>query len=179
MNNQPARQIAVFGGSRVQPDSPEYAEAYAVGKLIARAGWTVINGGYSGTMEASARGAKENGGRTLGVTSAEFVRLAPNNYLDEELKSADLFERIRAMFQRADAFIVLKGSMGTLAELTIVWNLARIDKNFLKPIILLGSDWARVLETWRAHLAVTEEETNLLRVVTTPEQVIELLKKEL
>ena len=74
--------IAVFGGSRPQPGSAEYAEAYVVGKLLARAGFVVMNGGYAGTMEASARGAKENGGRAIGVLSNEFARLAPNAYLD-------------------------------------------------------------------------------------------------
>ncbi len=179
MSQNNSRLVAVFGGSRVPPSSAEYKEAFEIGARLARAGYIVMNGGYAGTMEASARGAKENGGRTIGVTSAEFSWLAPNAYLDEEHQSEDLFTRIRTMFQRADAFIVLKGSMGTLAELTLVWNLARIDRNHRKPIILLGEHWRHVLASWREHLAVTEEEAALLRVVTTPAEAVELLKKEL
>ena len=99
--------IAVFGGSRPQPGSAEYAEAYVVGKLLARAGFVVMNGGYAGTMEASARGAKENGGRAIGVLSNEFARLAPNAYLDETLPSEDLFARIHKMQTSAHGFIVL------------------------------------------------------------------------
>jgi len=66
--------IAVFGGSRTPPESAEYAQAYTVGKLLAQRGWVVMNGGYQGTMEASARGARENGGRTIGMLSREFAR---------------------------------------------------------------------------------------------------------
>jgi predicted Rossmann-fold nucleotide-binding protein len=79
------------------------------------------------------------------------------------------------MQQRADGFIVLKGSMGTLAELALVWNLARIDLNHRKPIILLGEGWASVVHSWRKYLAVTEEEAKLLHIVVKPEEAVELL----
>jgi uncharacterized protein (TIGR00730 family) len=171
--------IAVFGGSRTPPESAEYAQAYTVGKLLAQRGWVVMNGGYQGTMEASARGARENGGRTIGMLSREFGALTPNPYLDETFVAPDLFARIREMHTRADAFVVLNGSLGTLAELTLVWNLAKIDARQRKPIILLGEAWARVIHAWREHLAVTAEEARLLEVVDTPERAIELLTRQL
>jgi uncharacterized protein (TIGR00730 family) len=171
------KTIAVFGGSRVDPASPEYAQAYEMGKLLAVAGYVVVNGGYAGTMEASARGAKENGGRAIGVISGEFGWLKPNAYLDETIQQRDLFDRIRDMQARSDAFIVLKGSMGTLAELALVWNLAKIDAKHRKPIILVGDPWDRVLKSWRAELAVTDDEMNLLQVVKTPNDVMQFLKR--
>jgi uncharacterized protein (TIGR00730 family) len=175
MNQRNSRIVAVFGGSRTPPDSADYAEAYIVGKLLAQRGFVVMNGGYRGTMEASARGAKENGGRTLGMLSSEFGWLAPNPYLDEALTAPDLFARIREMQTRADAFIVLKGSMGTLAELALVWNLAKIDAKHRKPIILLGDAWACVLRVMREQLAVTEEEARLLQMVDKPEEAVGVL----
>ncbi len=175
MGKNSAHAIAVFGGSRIQPDSPEYDEAYTLGKLLAGAGFTLVNGGYQGTMEASARGAKENGGRVIGVLSNEFDGLSPNAYLDETIRHEDLFARIREMHTRADGFIVLKGSMGTLAELALVWNLAKVDLKKRKPIILLGNSWNDVLRSWREHLAVTEDEVQLLRVAATPNVALEYL----
>ena len=179
MEQNNSKTVAVFGGSRAQPGSAEYAEAYAVGKLLARAGFIVMNGGYAGTMEASARGAKENGGRAVGVLSDEFARLAPNAYLDETRRSEDLFARIRQMQRGAHGFIVLKGSMGTLAELALVWNLAKIDQKHRKPIILLGDAWAAVLRSFRDHLPVTDEEAGLLRVAALPEEAVGLLEAQL
>lgn len=175
MGKNSAHAITVFGGSRIQPDSPEYDEAYTLGKLLAGAGFTLVNGGYQGTMEASARGAKENGGRVIGVLSNEFDGLSPNAYLDETIRHEDLFARIREMHTRADGFIVLKGSMGTLAELALVWNLAKVDLKKRKPIILLGNSWNDVLRSWREHLAVTEDEVQLLRVAATPNVALEYL----
>lgn len=173
------RIIAVFGGSRAQPGSAEYEQAYAIGKLLGGAGYVVLNGGYAGTMEASARGAKENGGRVIGVLSGEFSWLAPNGYLDETVLRRDLFDRIRVMQSRSDAFIVLKGSMGTLAELALVWNISKIDAKQRKPIVLLGDPWTRVLNSWREYLAVTDEEANLLFVAKNPNDALDYIHRTL
>ncbi len=174
-----AKTIAVFGGSRPLPDSAEYLQAYTTGQLLAGEGFVVMNGGYAGTMEASARGARDKGGRTIGVISGEFDHLAPNAFLDETVKSADLFARIREMQYCSDAFIVLKGSMGTLAELALVWNLARIDAKQRKPIILVGECWRQVFAAWREHLAVTDAEVSLLQFAADPQEAVERLKQAL
>jgi uncharacterized protein (TIGR00730 family) len=172
-----ARTIAVFGGSRAQPGSTEYVEAYAVGRLLAHAGFVVMNGGYGGTMEACARGARENGGRAIGVLSDEFSWIKPNAYLDETVTSEDVFARIRTMQRMADGFIVLKGSMGTLAELALVWNLSKIDAKYRKPIVMLGNAWAIVIRAWREQLPVTDEEAALLHIVARPEEAVDFMLK--
>ena len=57
--------ITVFGSSRTKKGGGPYKEAYQLGKLLAEAGFVVCNGGYGGLMDASARGAKEAGGKTV------------------------------------------------------------------------------------------------------------------
>ncbi len=59
--------VAVFGANRVSRGEPLYDLAEETGRQIAGAGWVVLNGGYGGTMEAAARGARENGGHVIGV----------------------------------------------------------------------------------------------------------------
>lgn len=58
----PRACVALFGASWAKPGDDLYKLAHGAGSEIAKAGLTVINGGYQGTMEASARGAKEAGG---------------------------------------------------------------------------------------------------------------------
>ncbi|MDQ3804788.1 MAG: LOG family protein, partial [Acidobacteriota bacterium] len=58
--------VTIFGGSKCNEDSPEYADALEVGRLLAEAGFTICTGGYLGVMEAASRGARERGGRVLG-----------------------------------------------------------------------------------------------------------------
>lgn len=179
MNNSNEHTIGVFGGSQIEPDSPEYHEAYRVGELIALNGFVLINGGYSGTMEASARGAREAGGRVLGVSSRLFDPLAMNPFIQEEIPTDDLYSTIRELVVRSDGYIVLKGSHGTLAELAMVWNLAGVDRQFEKPIVLLGDFWRPVLQAFEKYLAVTPAISALLHIVGTPEEAIAYLMRAL
>ncbi|MGB8644572.1 MAG: LOG family protein [Anaerolineae bacterium] len=173
------RKIAVFGGSRVARESEQYAEAYEVGRRLAQAGMAVVNGGYSGSMEASAKGAREAGGRVIGVTSAFFARNEMNPFIDEEIPTDDLYNRIRHLVVRSDGYIVLRGSIGTLAELLIVWNIATIDPHFNRPIILLGEPWKNVIRALQENLAIAPEHFQHLTFAATPEECIEHLKHEL
>ncbi len=173
------RTIAVFGGSRVERDSALYAEAERVGALLARAGFTLVNGGYTGTMEASAKGAREAGGRVVGVTSTLFTGSVLNEFVDEEIPTDDLYNRIRELIVRGDGYVVLRGSIGTLAELGIVWNLAALESEFEKPIVLLGDSWKQVVRAYEENLAVGEGQTRFLAFASTPEECVEILKRRL
>ena len=83
--------VAVFGGGAPQPGSPAYIEAQRLGRLLAQAGYNVLNGGYSGTMEAVSRGAIEAGGHVIAVTSRVFS-VPVNGWFHEEVCTTDLFE---------------------------------------------------------------------------------------
>ena len=56
------KRITVFGGSQPKPGDEDYQQALRLGALLGSAGFTVLTGGYVGTMEAVSRGAAENGG---------------------------------------------------------------------------------------------------------------------
>ncbi len=178
-NNHSGKKVAVFGGSRVARGSAQYAEAYEVGSRLAQAGFVIVNGGYSGTMEASAKGAREAGGRVIGVTSTFFPKNEINAFVDEEIPTDDLYNRIRELVIRSDAYIVLRGSIGTLAELQIVWNIASIDSEFNRPIVLLGDPWRNVVRAYLENLNVTPELVQHLQFASTPVECVDLLSQRL
>ena len=164
--------ISVFGSSRIAVDGPEYREAYEVGRLLAERGYVVCNGGYSGTMEAVSRGAKEAGGRTIGVTVDVFGTRSPNSYIDEEIGTASLLLRLDKLTEPADGYIILGGGIGTLLEMALVWNL-RLMGVFDKPIVLLGPDWRAAVETLREHLMIRDVDLAALTFAETPEEAVE------
>jgi uncharacterized protein (TIGR00730 family) len=170
--------ITVFGGSRVEPDSDEYAAARELGRALAERGLTVVTGGYNGVMEAVSRGAKEIGGQVIGVTveviARNFDRL-PNAYLDQEVKTIALLERIDKMIELGAAFIVLPGGAGTLAELGIVWNLALLGALHGKPLVVVGNGWRRVLQTMIDELHTIEADLRFLRFVPDVSAAVEVL----
>jgi len=116
--------VAVFGSSQTEPGSLEWDEAHRAGAHIAGAGFTVITGGYGGTMEAVSSGAAEAGGHVVGVTAPVLFpgRSTPNPYVHEVVEASSLANRIDIMMQRSIATLALPGSIGTAAELLISWN---------------------------------------------------------
>ena len=141
------KTIVVFGSSAPQPDSPKYLQAHELGKALGQASYTLANGGYGGTMAAAAQGAKQAGSTTIGVTCTAFGRSKPNPWIDKEIKTDNLNERLDTLVNLADAYVLLPGSTGTLLELALVWEL--INKRFLpqRPIICLSGYWKPVIDT--------------------------------
>lgn len=103
-------------------DTETYRQAQRLGKLLAEAGLAVCNGGYGGLMEASARGARAGRGHTVGVTCVLWPAQA-NRWIVEEIRTTSFMERLRMLIERGDAYIVLPGGTGTLAELALAWEM--------------------------------------------------------
>lgn len=143
------KTIVVFGGSN--PDSHDYDQALKLGRLLGSRGWTVVTGGYIGTMEAVSRGAAEQGGHVVGVTCDEIERfrpVGPNPWVQEERRYSTLFERLQEMVTAGDAAIALPGGAGTLTEICLLWNHLLIGALTPRPLILVGSGWQTVMTTF-------------------------------
>ena len=143
----------MFGSSRPGPGEPEYILAYDLGRELAHAGLTVCNGGYAGIMEASARGAKLAGGKTIGVISTGFPGKQANQWIDIVHSERTLIERMMKLIDLGDAYVILKGGTGTLLELAAVWELMNKGLMPERPILTLGHFWEGVVETLKDELA--------------------------
>jgi uncharacterized protein (TIGR00725 family) len=168
------RVATIFGSYSPRPGEALYELAYRIGYDLAKAGYVVCNGGYDGTMEASCRGAKDAGGRTIGVTCAIFSDyrgkpLKANPYVDQEIVHSDVFSRIQEMMRLGDAFVVLEGGTGTLAELAIVWEFVCKGLVDRRPIVVVGDFWTplvdRVAQVRPKHAA-------MVTVARSPQDVI-------
>jgi uncharacterized protein (TIGR00730 family) len=139
--------VTIFGTGRARPGDSAYEMAEQTGTLLAQAGITIANGGYGGTMSAAAKGANEAGGKIIGVTCSAFKNSKANQYINQEIITDSLDERLDTLIKLGQAYIVLPGGTGTLLELAKVWELK--NKGFLKtdkPIILLGDFWKPLVE---------------------------------
>lgn len=174
--------ITIFGSSRVNPDSDEYAAAIELGRALAARGLTVVTGGYNGVMEAVSLGAKQCGGHVIGVTvdviARNFERL-PNAYVDQEVKTAALLERIDKLVELGAAYVVLPGGAGTLVELGVVWNLALLGALHGKPLVVVGNGWRRVLQTMVDELHTIEADLRFVRFVPDVATAVEVLSTSL
>jgi uncharacterized protein (TIGR00730 family) len=167
--------VAVFGSSTIREAGPEYHEAEELGRRLAAAGADVITGGYGGAMAACSRGAHEAGAHVVGVTVDLFEGRAPmNRWVKERVHTNDLFERLRHIIGRADAFIAVSGSVGTLAEILLTWNLLMGKGHPPAPLVLLGAPWKGWLEAQRAPGLVLPELFAYVQLADTPAQAVRL-----
>jgi uncharacterized protein (TIGR00730 family) len=174
------KTVTIFGSSRPKSGEPDYEVARQLGKLLAEAGFTVCNGGYGGTMEASARGAKEGGGKTIGVTVNVF-QSHTNQWIDEEIRMPRLTDRLMKLVELGEAYVVLKGGTGTLLELAYVWEFMNKGLMREKPVAVLGTFWTPVIKTLGQELLQEGlgDHTRLIREVPNPEACLIFLKQRL
>ncbi len=169
-----SRIITVFGSARPVPGSEAYETARRLGELLARAGFSVATGGYGGTMEAVSRGAREAGGKTLGVTAAVFESAA-NQWVEEEIRVETWQERLLKLVELGAGYVVLPGGTGTLVELAVVWEW--INKGFMtqKPVVVLGDFWMPVVQA----IPASELHLNPILRAATPEEALALLRQRI
>jgi uncharacterized protein (TIGR00725 family) len=135
--------------------------AYRLGQLIAQEGWILLNGGRNcGVMDASARGAKEAGGLTVGILpDADMSRASA--YLDIPIVTGLGSGRNNINVLSSDVVIACRGGAGTLSEIALALK-AR------KPLILVDFEIEKIFDR-------TEQE--YLLQVKTPEEAINAAKK--
>ncbi|MGD2207403.1 MAG: LOG family protein [Anaerolineae bacterium] len=171
--------VAVFGSGGASPDHPVVAEAERLGRLLAEAGFTLLCGGYGGIMEAASRGAHRAGGEAIGVTLDLFApRLEPNPWLTKERRVKDFFPRLQHL-TAADGFVVLRGGIGTLTEMTLAWTLLQTGQISPRPFIFVGDGWRRLFDVFRAETFMTERDFALATVVDSVDEALDILKDAL
>jgi uncharacterized protein (TIGR00730 family) len=171
------RIVTIFGGSKCRESALEYAQALRVGQLLADAGFTICTGGYAGVMEAASRGAQERGGRVLGITMNQF-KAEPNRYLTEKVPSEHFYERLQRLITRSVGFIALRGGMGTVTELSLVWNKLQTGVLDPRPLVLLGDCWPPLVREWQRYLAVSEDDVEILDFAYTPEEAVAIINRK-
>jgi uncharacterized protein (TIGR00730 family) len=177
MSDTAERIVTIFGGSKCQELDPEYDEARRVGKLLAEAGYTICTGGYLGVMEAASRGARECGGRVLGIVMNQF-KAEPNRYLTDKVATPHFYERLQRLITRSVGFVAIRGGMGTVTELSLVWNKIQTHVIAPRPLVLLGGCWVPIVKAWQEHLAVSDEDVAALDFASTPEDAVRIIQEK-
>jgi len=114
--------IAVVGGRKTE--KALLSEAEAIGKLIARNGATLVCGGLGGVMQAASRGAKSEGGLTVGILPQNDSKGA-NQYIDVPIATGLGIGRNVIIARTADAVIAVGGAYGTLSEIAYALQMGK------------------------------------------------------
>ena len=174
--NKEGRRITVFGGSRCTAEAGEYQEAMKLGRLLVEAGYEVCSGGYAGIMEAVSIGAHQAGGNVIGITMLQF-QSEPNPYIKTVIPSSHFYGRLERLILDSDGYIAMRGGMGTVTEVSLVWNKLVTRVMPAKPLVLVGDCWRRVIEEISKHLVVSDQDRSYLTLVDTAEEAVTAIHK--
>jgi uncharacterized protein (TIGR00730 family) len=139
--------ITIFGSARLHEGDPDYERTREISGRIAKLGFTIMTGGGPGIMEAANRGAREVGGRTVGVNIELPFEQQPNPYLDRSIDIRYFFVRKVLMLKYSYGFVIMPGGYGTLDEFFETMTLIQTKKIDKFPVVVMNQAYhTRLME---------------------------------
>lgn len=175
--------VSIFGSSRTKPGHPHYILASEIAFKLTRNGYGIITGGGPGIMEAANKGAKEGGGRSVGLNINIPQEQKPNPFIDsDKLINFDYFFVRKVMFVKyAQGFVVLPGGLGTMDEMFEALTLIQTNKVAHFPIVLVEREYWKGLFEWISKIIINKEnnadakDLNLVQMADTPDEVVKII----
>jgi uncharacterized protein (TIGR00730 family) len=174
--------VSVFGSARFGMENPYYAQAEYLGRRLVETGFGVVTGGGPGLMEAVNKGAYRAGGISVGLNIRLPHEQEANPYQTHALTYRYFFTRKLMFVRYASAFVVLPGGFGSLDELAEVLVLVQTGKVHRFPIFAMPKAFWSGLMGWiegtlLAEQAISPEDLSLIRLIDTPDEIIEALTR--
>jgi uncharacterized protein (TIGR00730 family) len=179
-------RVTIFGSARARPGSFVYEEVKRVATALADMGCDIITGGGPGLMQAANEGAvaakAPERHRSVGIRVDLPFEQEVNPFVEQAFEHKTFFSRLHHFVLTSDAFVVSPGGIGTVLELTLIWQLLQVKHVYDTPLILVGNMWAEFVEWAKRNLLKPElslaspEDMNIPRCVKTADEAIALLR---
>lgn len=175
------KRIVVFAGNECRREREDYYFhlAYETGKLLAENGFVVVTGGGPGLMNEVAKGAYENGGKTIGVCLTIQGR-KQSSFLSQKYTFHALRPRQDKLISLGDHFLALPGGIGTMYEIFAVLSLKRKMEISLGQKLILVDDIYQEFQDMMISLMtegfVDENIDSLYSIVKAPREAVSLLR---
>jgi len=178
--------VAFFGDGTIKKKDSVFVDAYDTAQLLAENKCTILNGGGPGIMLASTLGAVSVHGRVelIVIDKEDQPSKHYEGQSEENIATAnriftlETYEgRLNKLIKLAHAYVVFYGGTGTLAEMAFVWSEAKFAYPRQKPIIFYGKKWKKIINTLTQELKLEKIEQRSCYFASTPDQVLEILKK--
>ena len=144
--------------------------------------FVVTTGGGPGIMEAANRGAKEAGGKTIGLNINLPFEQCPNSYITPSLNFEFHYFFMRKFWfaYLAKALVIFPGGFGTCDELFEILTLAQTEKLAKKILVVIyGSQYWKKLINFQTMIdagTISRQDLKLFKIVDSPEEGFEFLR---
>lgn len=177
------KEITFFGSARLPEDSYWYKQSQNLGRLLGKAGFSVITGGGPGIMEAGNRGAFEAGAESIGLDIELPTEQRRNPYVKRGIGFHYFFVRKVMLSASAQAYVFFPGGFGTMDEFFEMVTLIQTKKMEPVPVICMGKDFWDPLDSWMRKVvlekfeAISPEDTSIYSIVNSAEEAFDILKR--
>lgn len=157
--------VSVIGASEIDKDIEE--KTLQIGRLLAKNNYAVACGGLTGVMEAVCKGAKEEGGLTIGIIPYTEKSKA-NKYIDIVIPCPFSQARNIVVVLAGDLCLAISGKAGTLSEISFAWI-------YNKPIVALES-----VPGWSSKIAnqkLDDRRDDMIYGVNSPQAAIDKINE--
>ncbi len=175
--------VTFYGSAQLNEGDPSYEKVRNLTYRIAKElGYAILSGGGPGIMEASNKGAKEGGARSVGLTIRLPHEQNTNKYVTDEIPFNFFFTRQSSMSYSTEVCVFCPGGFGTLSELFEILTLLQTKKIGKIPVILFISDfWNPIEKTIKEILlekfkTIKEEDMNLYVIKDNEDEILEIIK---
>ena len=180
-------RVAIFGSARTRPGAYPYDEVKRLAAELAILDCEIITGGGPGLMQAANEGAMSvnsgSPGRSIGVRIDLPFEQDANAFVGQVYEHKDFFSRLHQFMIQADAFVVVPGGIGTLLEMSMVWQLLQVHHLHGTPLILVGHMWADLLRWARDSLTspgaelVNADDLDIPQCVNSVEETVAIIRE--
>ncbi|MCA9816668.1 MAG: LOG family protein [Candidatus Obscuribacterales bacterium] len=178
--------VTIFGSARIMPETHDYDRVRKLAKKLSEMGCGVITGGGPGLMQAANEGVADVHGhgshRSVGIRVDLPFEQNANPFVGKVYNHKTFFSRLHHFMIISDAFIVVPGGIGTLLELSMVWQLLQVRRLYGTPLILVGEmweklvDWARIAMVESEHELASSVDLTIPTCVKSSQEAIELIE---
>lgn len=179
------KRVAFFGDADAKTTDQHFIDAFNTAKLLAEAGYIIVDGGGPGVMLAATLGAKTGKGKVEVVVIDEKINMGVNfegslvkntSKADKIYRTKNIQNRTEKLIEIADAYVVFKGGTGTMAELALVWEKAKFDYGHHEPLIFFGDCWKDIVEDLVKDLVFDKVEKSVYELTENSDEVLKIIE---
>src|SRR3954470_16450366 len=149
-------RVTIFGSARLKPGTVAYESVKRLAAELTMMGCDIMSGGGPGLMQAANEGALSVDPkalhRSVGIRVDLPFEQAVNPFVGQAYEHRTFFSRLHHFMIISDAFVVVPGGIGTLLELSLVWQLLQVRKLYNTPLVLVGKMWPELVEWGRRFM---------------------------